>query len=108
MKKWIIMLLVGVALVLSACGGNESASDQAKDSGGDTITKAEEVFQNNCAYCHGSDLSGGAGPDLTEVGSRYSKEEITEIIINGKGAMPAGLVEGENADILASWLEKKK
>nr|P80091.1 RecName: Full=Cytochrome c-550; AltName: Full=Cytochrome c550 [Virgibacillus halodenitrificans]AAB21857.1 cytochrome c550=c-type monoheme ferricytochrome [Bacillus halodenitrificans, ATCC 49067, Peptide Partial, 35 aa] [Virgibacillus halodenitrificans] len=27
---------------------------------------AEEVFESNCASCHGADLS-GAGPDLTQV-----------------------------------------
>ncbi|ASK62726.1 cytochrome C551 [Virgibacillus phasianinus] len=102
MKTWIFMLLLGMVLLLSACGGNEKASDEP--SGG----TAEEIFQNNCAYCHGSDLSGGAGPDITEVGSRYSKQEIMEIIKEGKGAMPAGVVSGDDVEQIATWLAKKK
>lgn len=104
MKKWLYTLLIGLALVLSACGGSEGAKDN-KDS---TMSEAEKVFQNNCAYCHGSDLSGGAGPDLTEVGSRYSKEEIAGIIKNGKKAMPEGLIKGDKVDLVASWLAQKK
>ena len=69
----------------------------------------EELYQNQCASCHGGDLGGGAGPNLQEVGSRYSAAEIEDIIINGKGsAMPAGLYTGEQATQLAEWLAEKK
>src|SRR5699024_2505482 len=60
----------------------------------------------NCATCHGDDLSGGNGPDLTKVGSELSKDEIHDIIENGKGDMPQGIVVGEDADIVAEWLSE--
>lgn len=107
MNKWFLITLLVMLMILAACG-NESANDSAGSKGGTTQSEAEKVFQNNCAYCHGSDLSGGAGPALTEVGSRYTEEEIAEIIINGKKAMPEGLVEGEKVELLASWLAQKK
>ncbi|SDN08699.1 cytochrome c550 [Sediminibacillus halophilus] len=79
-------------------GGEEAASDDP-----------EAIFQNNCASCHGGDLSGGAGPNLQEVGGRYSKDEIHEIIMNGTdGGMPAGLVSDSEADLLAQWLSEHK
>ncbi|WP_404454274.1 cytochrome c [Virgibacillus necropolis] len=108
MRKWFFTLLLVVAIVLSACGGNDSATVEPTDNADKNMTEAEKVFQNNCATCHGSDLSGGAGPDLTEVGSRYSKEEIAQIIKNGKNSMPAGLIEGTDVELIASWLAQKK
>lgn len=85
-------------------GGEKQAEEQ---SGGTSMTP-EEMFQSKCASCHGGNLEGGVGPNLTQVGSRYSAEEIKEIIVNGRGAMPAGLYTGEQAEQLAQWLAEKK
>ncbi len=75
---------------------------------GEVATDPEEVFSKSCASCHGEDLSGGAGPDLTKVGSDHSADEIHDIIMNGQGAMPGGLVGNEEADLLADWLSEMK
>lgn len=123
MKKWLITILFASVLVLGACGGgDDNAADEPEDNGSDTeqadengaeggtidATAAEEVFQNNCSSCHGADLTGGAGPDLTKVGSRLSKEEIADTIENGKGQMPPGMAKGDDVDLLASWLAEHK
>ncbi|WP_339227337.1 cytochrome c551 [Oceanobacillus sp. FSL K6-2867] len=112
MKKWLVAVLFGALLVLGACGaGEDNASDDAgtDDSNGTVeTTDGEEVFKANCASCHGADLSGGAGPSLAQVGSKYSQEEIAEIVKNGKGSMPAVNVAGEDLDALTSWLAEKK
>lgn len=113
MKKLLFTVLFGMALVLGACGGgsDEGGSDgSSSDSGGTTDSaSAEQIFQNNCASCHGSDLSGGMGPDLTKVGSRYSADEIKGFIKNGKGDMPPQKqVSKEDRQTVASWLAKKK
>ncbi|OZU88790.1 cytochrome C551 [Virgibacillus indicus] len=121
MKKWLFAVLFGSALVLGACGGgDDGASD---DTSGDTGTEestgseeggtvdtaaAEEVFQANCASCHGADLSGGAGPELTNVGSTHSADEIATIINEGQGTMPAGMATGDDVDLLANWLAEQK
>jgi polyvinyl alcohol dehydrogenase (cytochrome) len=49
----------------------------------------EAIYQQNCAACHGVDGSGGNGPDLRGIGQAHSIEEITEVVTNGRGAMPA-------------------
>ncbi|MBX0357518.1 cytochrome c [Halobacillus sp. Nhm2S1] len=132
MKKLLSALFLGLILVLSACGGggdegatDDSANDEtteeqtAEDSGegadegtsdsgdGGTVdtAAAEAVYKNNCAQCHGGELGGGMGPALTEIGSKYSADEIVDIIKNGKGGMPAQKnVSDEDAQLVASWL----
>ncbi|MBT2216112.1 c-type cytochrome [Virgibacillus dakarensis] len=128
MKKWLFTVLFGSALVLGACGGggDDNAGDNNADNGdnateengssdnGGTVdaSAAQEAFESSCASCHGADLSGGAGPALTDVGSKYSKEEIVDIIENGKegdqGTMPGGMATGDDVDLIASWLADQK
>lgn len=111
MKKWLMAVLFGTVLVLGACGGGDDASDDTggDDAGGETASAADEIYENNCAACHGADLSGNSGPDLTEVGSNHSSEDIQKIIHEGKGGMPAqSQVSDEDAEVLADWLAEKK
>jgi len=111
--KWkLATLFLGASLALAACGGgNDNAGGQNGGNaggGGDTAAAAEQIFQQNCASCHGQDLSGGVGPNLQKVGSKYSADEIKDIIANGRGAMPGGIIKGEDADKVAEWLAAKK
>ncbi|KYD23482.1 MULTISPECIES: cytochrome c551 [Anoxybacillaceae] len=109
--KWkLAAVFLGASLALAACGGGNNATDNnnGNNGGGDTAAAAEQIFQQNCASCHGKDLSGGAGPNLQKVGSKYSKDEIKNIIEKGRGGMPAGLIKGEDADKVAEWLASKK
>ncbi|MDN7244437.1 cytochrome c [Planococcus shenhongbingii] len=114
MKKQLMALLFGSALVLGACGGGgDEAAPPADtpDSAGteETSVDPEQVVQQNCISCHGENLEGaGNFPALNNVGARLSEEEIRGVIENGKGAMPAGIIEGEEADAVAKWLSEKK
>src|SRR5690625_6612645 len=105
MKKWLVAILFGSALVLGACGGGGSSDG---DGGGET-SAAEAVYKKNCASCHGQDLSGGAGDDLTSIGSKYSADEIADIIEHGTGNMqPQKQVSDDDRKILSEWLADKK
>lgn len=112
MKKKLITLAMGTALVmgLTACGGS-SDTNTTKEKGS-TATGQEIYSKSSCAGCHGSDLQGGAGgtPALKNVGAKYSKDEILDIIKNGKnqGRMPGGLLKGSDAEKVATWLSEKK
>lgn len=86
-----------------ASGGNNNDANTEE-----VTTDPEEIFASNCASCHGDDLSGGAGPDLTAVGGSLSEDDIKDVITNGQGTMPGGLVDGEELDILAEWLSEKE
>jgi cytochrome c551 len=118
MKKKLLTLLLGTSLVmgLAACGGGSNTSkntSQDKGTSGGTSTAsagdAQKIFSQKCSACHGDNLEGKVGPNLTKVGSRYSKAQILDILKNGKsGGMPAGLVSGADADKVATWLSTKK
>ncbi|TYR80109.1 cytochrome c [Priestia megaterium] len=101
MKKTLFALVTGTSLVLSACGG---ADDSAKES----ASSGEEIYQQNCTGCHGNNLEGARGPSLEQVGSKYSQEEIQDIVVNGQGNMPKGLVNEEEAKKVSEWLAEKK
>ena len=106
----IIIFYVGVDQredIQKADENNGEATEENEDNG-DASGDPEEIFSSNCASCHGDDLSGDVGPDLTSVGGELSEDEIHDVIMNGKGAMPAGLVGGEEADALAEWLAEMK
>ncbi|AHA30620.1 MULTISPECIES: cytochrome c551 [Exiguobacterium] len=121
LKNLLLALGLGTTLALAACGGSDdsSSSDSSStkeestmnddSSKTETAVDAEKIFANNCASCHGNNLEGNVGPNLTKVGSKYSSEEIQEIIKNGKGQMPAGILkEDEEIVAVADWLADKK
>jgi cytochrome c551 len=117
MMQKLLALLLGTSLVmgLAACGGgSDNKKDTSKDNGGGTTqtsnaSDAQKIFDQKCSSCHGGDMKGGMGPNLTKVGSKYSKAEILDILKNGKaGGMPAGLVTGDDANTMATWLSGKK
>ncbi|WP_110928472.1 cytochrome c551 [Bacillus massiliglaciei] len=114
MKKKLITLLLGTSLALAACGGGEDSAKNEESSGTSNNSAVSDgsagakIYENKCMSCHGGNLEGGVGPDLTDVGSRMSKEEIEKIIEEGEGAMPGGLLEGEALEQTAKWLSEKK
>ena len=63
----------------------------------------EALAQGKCIGCHGNSYEGGMGPAL--VGTALSEDEVKDVLANGKGAMPAGLVPEENIDAMAAWVK---
>ena len=49
------------------------------------------LYKNNCASCHRTDRTGEPPtfPSLVDIGKRMPREEITKIIAQGTGRMPA-------------------
>ncbi|AQX53236.1 cytochrome c [Priestia flexa] len=102
MKKLALAIIAGASFTLAACGGGNESSETASEASG------EELYQQNCSGCHGQNLEGARGPNLEKTGAKYSQEEIEDIINNGKGSMPKGLVNEEEASKIAEWLAEKK
>ncbi|MFD1066376.1 c-type cytochrome [Oceanobacillus locisalsi] len=114
----IIISVVGIDQREAIQSGEENGEEQTEEGaeegegeeGGDTASAdaGEEVYQNNCVTCHGDDLASGSAPDLTQVGSTYSQEEIADIVENGTdGGMPAfPELQGEELDALSEWLSE--
>ena len=62
--------------------------------------RGAEVFADVCAGCHGEGGEGGSARRL--VGSGLDAETVAATIAEGTGAMPAGLVSGQDeADVIA-------
>ena len=81
--------------------GGEAAGDDG-GSAESTEFDPEAVAQQSCISCHGSSYEGGVGPSLID--TELDQAGIEDIIANGKGAMPGGLVEGENIPAMAEWI----
>lgn len=107
--------MIGAMLVLGACGGDandgepEPANDanntaeetnNAADGGTYDLASGEELYQGQCAGCHGGNLEGVSGPGLVE----YSHEDIVAAVQEGPGSMPAELVSAEDAEDIAAWV----
>ncbi len=113
---FVMIMAIGVLamLLISFKGIGDSKELAAELEGGgeeqeQVAASPEEIYQQNCIGCHGQQYEGaGNYPALTGVGDRLSKEEIQDIIVNGKtgniGTMPAGLVKPDQAGEMADWL----
>lgn len=123
LRKLAAMLGCLALLFMVACGnqssdtgstdsGSQQATEEPADSGNESQDgasenvaydeeKAKAAYQS-CVGCHGENLEGSVGPALK--GTGLSADEILEVIENGKGQMPGGLVTGEDAKNLAAWL----
>ncbi|MFC9776334.1 c-type cytochrome [Paenibacillus chitinolyticus] len=90
----------------AAAGGN---APEGAGSGSQTA-QAESLFKAQCIACHGADLGGGVGPNLQKAGSRLSEADVKNILLNGRGGMPAfkGNLSDTDIQALAAWLAAKK
>jgi cytochrome c6 len=64
-----------------------------------------QLFIDTCGGCHqlgAADTSGGIGPNLDDV--QPDAERVLEAIDAGPGAMPAELLEGEDAQQVADYV----
>lgn len=114
---YILIMLFGIGLIffLSVEGvknSEEIASTEEHGEGGAEGGEEasagefdpEALAQQKCISCHGSSYEGqGAFPPL--VGTQLSEEEIADVLANGRGAMPAGLVPAENIEAMAAWVK---
>lgn len=97
-------MLLGVVLVLAACGG-----DSNDGNGNSTeVSQGETVYKQKCSGCHGGDLQGISGPALTDAGANFSVEELEDIIKNGTGGMPPINLKDDERTAVAEWLAEKK
>lgn len=109
----IAVLGIGLMFAFSFIGLNNSKELAEGENGdGDTADVAdatpEEIYQGSCIGCHGQNYEGGVGPELTGVSDHLSEDEIKEVLKNGRGTMPPGLVPEEKLDEMAKWVSEIK
>jgi len=108
----IIILVLGVAVPV-AVGVSDNNHDAHQAPGGVDLTAAEVkgrvVFAQKCSTCHtlaASNAVGRVGPNLDNL--RPPKGLVLDAIKNGrargKGQMPAGLIDGADAQNVAAYI----
>jgi len=109
----IFYVAVGIALPIALGIGNGDSADAHIDGQTVTLTNQEregrELFGANCANCHtlaAAHASGPVGPNLDVL--RPPAELVYDAIIRGRmrggGTMPAGLLDGANAEAVAAFV----
>jgi len=98
-----LLLTAYYLFVFSSCGNNSSEKSQIKTAG-------QSLYESNCTSCHGEDgkLCTLGAKDLSI--STFSKEQMEEIITNGKSTMtPFGnLLNKEEVSAVADYVETLK
>lgn len=73
---------------------------------GAPTARGEQVFNHNCAGCHGYQGLGRIGPPLAGITHRLTAEGIRRIIQDGRGQMPAwrARLDRDSVDGLLAYL----
>jgi len=109
----LLYIALGVAVpavALNARGENTGATPVlANRELPEELERGKELFRQTCASCHDLDAlnaNGVSGPDLDELGELQAERVLNAIRVGGTGQrqMPAGLLEGENAEAVAEYV----
>ena len=113
----ILLLYLGLgvavpAAVIAARGEAEGGVGSLRTEQASTADEqGKELFIANCKTCHNLDAvqaSGVTGPDLDELGG-LDRERVPNAIKKGgtgQGRMPAGLLEGQDAEEVARYVAR--
>ncbi|MPY96310.1 MAG: c-type cytochrome [Acidimicrobiia bacterium] len=104
-QQWVGTVAVIAAIGIAAIAWPAQTAAQEPEA----VQRGEELYQANCAMCHGADATGmmGMHPALTGVVDRLSLEGVEVTIRNGRNTTPpmpafdATLTDDEIADVLA-------
>ncbi|WP_018923734.1 c-type cytochrome [Salsuginibacillus kocurii] len=108
-----LIAVIGLVLMLSLSfvGLNQQVDPDEEENGeengedteeiDDPIELGEQVYEENCLSCHGDNLEGASGPGI----EGYDHDGTIEAIEEGPGSMPDGLVDGEEAEAVAEYVE---
>jgi mono/diheme cytochrome c family protein len=114
----VIVLLyigLGVAVPAAVIASREEAEggvgNLRTEAASERLQNGKELFIATCKSCHNLDAvqaRGVTGPDLDELGG-LDRERVLNAIRNGgtgQGRMPAGLLQGEDAEDVALYVER--
>ncbi|OEF97810.1 c-type cytochrome [Desulfuribacillus alkaliarsenatis] len=124
-KHWmwlgISVTIVSLAIILSMCTGSpfigdrtntEASSENVEESKEQSTAEIEQQRMNakrwynqSCALCHGEQLEGRLqNPPLLNTAKKYTADQVYTIIIDGRGDMTGGFLQGDEARAVAEWL----
>lgn len=90
LKKFAVLGLVTVAIAFGSVAQAEDYTVQGNSVDKSTFNGWKLYKRQRCETCHGPTAEGGpAFPNLVAALKTRTKEEFTNIVLNGKGNMPA-------------------
>ena len=111
----VIYVALGVAVpaaVIAARGEAEGGVGSLRtEQAGERLENGKELFIATCKSCHNLDAvqaKGVTGPDLDELGG-LDRQRVLNAIRNGgtgQGRMPAGLLQGQDAQDVAAYVAR--
>jgi mono/diheme cytochrome c family protein len=118
--RWCAAVVTASALAFAGCGGDDeppgtgASGDQtetaaAPETGGGEQAAADgkQLFTDTCGGCHtlqDAGTNGEVGPVLDEL--QPDKERVLGAIESGPGTMPPNLLEGADADAVATYVSE--
>jgi cytochrome c551 len=101
-----LTLLAVFAVIAAACAAPGSSNlDSSKEPL--DLDKGRQEFQQSCRTCHAladAEAAGVFGPDLDLL--QPDANRVREEIDSGGGGMPADLLSGDDADLVARYVAK--
>ena len=111
----VIYVALGIAVpaaVIAARGESEGGVGALRtEQVNEQLENGKELFIATCKSCHNLDAvqaTGVTGPDLDELGA-VDRERVLNAIENGgtgQGRMPAGLLQGPDAEDVAAYVAR--
>lgn len=111
----LLYLATGIAVPAAVIASREEATGATAQLASETpteeIERGKELFLQTCASCHDLDAlnaRGVTGPDLDDIG-QMTVQRVRCAVQNGgtgQNRMPAGLLEGENAVLVARYVSE--
>jgi mono/diheme cytochrome c family protein len=111
----VIYVALGIAVPAAVIAGRGEAEGGVgslrNDEASEQLAHGKELFVATCKSCHNLDAvqaRGVTGPDLDELGG-LDEERVLNAIENGgtgQGRMPAGLLQGQDAEDVAAYVAR--
>lgn len=109
----VLYIALGVAVPAIVLANREEAEGgtsqlQTKDASA-RLERGKELFTQNCKSCHtlaAVNAVGVTGPSLDDLGAMSKERVLSAIKVGGtgQGRMPAGLLEGDDAEAVAEYV----
>lgn len=86
--------------------------EEVVEDGDEPFSPGQRVYATNCAGCHGANRTGDVQqsyPSLLDLDARFERDDVTRIIREGQGVMPAfPQLDQEEVDALVAFLMEEE
>ncbi len=107
----ILYVLLGLVVPAAVIASQQGSIGGTGSLGSKELEEGKELFRENCAACHSLgaiQAKGVTGPNLDRLGTMDEQRVLNAIKNGGTGKlqMPAGILDGENAEAVAAYVAR--